>query len=118
MDLCSQAVLSIGLHTELHQTMVAVRLRKAAVKVRKSGRRRTPFAGLLIFLVDELFRFLFREADDADFHWVVEILMFLEDFGESDVAVVAVEGRGLFFGIFAIRPWYGYMGVILGRSTY
>ena len=40
----SQAVLSIGLHTELHQTMVAVRLRKAAVKVRKSGRRRTPFA--------------------------------------------------------------------------
>lgn len=52
--------------------------------------------GFLVFLVDELFCFFFRETDDADFHWVVEVWEFLEDFGEGDVTVVAVEGRGLF----------------------
>ena len=55
---------------------------------------------------------------DADFHVVIKIGIVLEDFGEGDVTVVAIGGGGVVFGIFVIRPWYGYMGEKLGFSTH
>ena len=47
-------------------------------------------------MTDLLFCFLFGEAGDSDLHIVVEVRVFLEDFGEGSVAVVTVEGRGCF----------------------
>ena len=34
------------------------------------------------------------------------------------ITVVAIGGGGVVFGIFVIRPWYGYMGEKLGFSTH
>ena len=97
---CWVDVASFGDHATKIRCGVCVQLSDYCVRrtvLVHCGRIDLLHLGLLVFLVDELFRFFFREADDADFHWVVEVWMFLEDFGEGDVAVVTVEGRGRVF---------------------